>query len=123
MSIVSGATAPVFDMAGARFTGLASPSRGARETGTWRVSMGPGTEPLFHRMTREEILVAVAGRARLHIGGKEHDLVAGDCAIVPPDTEFALSNPHAEPFEAVVVLPVGGSAVIDGAAFSPPWAA
>ena len=122
MSIVSGASAPVFDMAGSRFTGLASPSRGARETGTWRVRMAPATEPLFHQMTREEILVAIAGRARLHVGGEEHDLVAGDCAILPPDTDFALSNPHGEPFEAVVVLPIGGAAVIDGKPFNPPWA-
>lgn len=123
MTIVQGATAPVFNVGGTRFTGLASPSRGARETGAWRVRMAPGTEPVFHHLTREEILVAISGRARVHIDGKAQDLAAGDCAIVSAGTEFALSNPHDEPFEAVAVLPVGGAAVVDGKSFNPPWAA
>jgi mannose-6-phosphate isomerase-like protein (cupin superfamily) len=123
MTVVTGATAPVFEMNGTRFTGLASPLRGASETGAWRIAMAAATPPFFHRMTREEILVATAGGARLHIGGVERDVAAGDCVIVPADTEFAISNPHATPFEAVVILPVGGTGVVAGEYFDPPWAA
>jgi mannose-6-phosphate isomerase-like protein (cupin superfamily) len=67
--------------------------------------------------------VATAGRARATIAGAEHDLVAGGAVIVPAETDFALSNPHREPFEAVAILPIGGQARIgDEPPFTPPWA-
>ncbi len=123
MTIIHSADAPTFQVPGVHFTGLASPRRGARETCAWRVSIAPGTEPTTHRVTREEIFVAVAGAAEVHINGAVHALAAGDAAIIPADTDFALGNAGAEPFEAVVVLPVGGQAMHPGSApFTPPWA-
>jgi mannose-6-phosphate isomerase-like protein (cupin superfamily) len=51
-------------------------------------------------------------------------VVAGDSLVVPAGAAFSLSNPGASVFEAVVVLPVGGQAVVgDEAPFTPPWAA
>jgi hypothetical protein len=48
--------------------------------------------------------------------------LAGDALIVPAGQRFSLANPTAELFEAVVVLPVGGRALLaDGAPFAPPW--
>ena len=124
MKIIDAADAPAFDMPGVRFTGLAAPSRGARETAAWRIAVEAGTPARFHQVTREEIFIATGGRARFHIGGREHELVAGGCAIVPPNVDFALSNPFDAPFEAVVVFPVGGQAMLAGEApFVPPWAA
>lgn len=124
MTIIDIAEAPVFDIPGTRFTGLASPLRGSRENSVWRVSVAPGTEPRFHRVTREEIFVALTGTGQIHVGGAVHDLTAGSVAVVPPATDFALSNSGTEPFEALVVLPVGGQAVLPGEApFTPPWAA
>ena len=123
MPVIPASDAPNFDLPGVRFTGLASPSRGARETAVWRLSMAPATEPLTHRLTREEIFVAIAGKARFKIGAEEFDVAAGGAVIVPQDTDFALSNPHDAPFEAVAVLPVGGCARIgDAPPFTPPWA-
>jgi len=123
MSHIAPEDAVAFSVAGVAFAGLASPSRGARETSAWRLRMEPGTPPTPHRLTREEILVAIAGRARAAIGGAEKDLVAGGAVIVPAETDFALSNPYDEPFEAVAILPVGGQARIGGdAPFTPPWA-
>ena len=123
MPVIPASDAPSFDIPGVRFTGLASPSRGARETAVWRLAMAPATEPLTHRLTREEIFVAIAGKARFRIGADEFDVAAGGAVIVPADTDFSLSNPHDEPFEAVAVLPVGGRAKIgDAPPFTPPWA-
>ena len=123
MTIIHSAAAPVFSLPGVRFFGLASPKRGARETCAWRVRLDPGTEPTVHRLTREEIFVAVSGSAHVHLHGVVHVVAAGDAAIIPPDTDFALGNPGAEPFEAVVVFPVGGQAMHPGQApFTPPWA-
>ena len=124
MSCIAPEDAVVFTLPGISFTGLVAPSRGARETSAWRLRLEPGTPPTPHRLTREEVLVAIAGRARASIGGAEHDLVAGGAVIVPAETEFALSNPHDGPFEAVAILPVGGQARIgEEAPFTPPWAA
>ena len=123
MPIISARSAPTFDIPGVTFTGLAAPSRGASENSVWRVAMRPGTPANIHRLSREEILVAISGSARVSIDGTESEFTAGSAVIVPPDTEFALYNPGTEPFEAVAVLPVGGQAMIgDAPPFTPPWA-
>ena len=113
-----------------RMTMLASPRsrcpaavKTTKLPSAWRLRLEPGTPATPHRLTREEVLVAIAGRARASIGGAEHDLVAGGAVIVLAETEFALSNPHDAPFEAVAILPVGGQARIgEEAPFTPPWA-
>src|SRR5262245_13320097 len=121
MSCIAPQEAVIFTLPGIEFAGLAAPSRGARETAAWRIRVAAGTPSTPHRLTREEILVATAGRARATIGGAEHDLVAGGAVIVPAETEFGLANPHDQPFEAVAILPVGGQARIgEQPPFTPP---
>jgi quercetin dioxygenase-like cupin family protein len=123
MPIIHSDDAPSFDIPGVRFIGLAAPSRGARETAVWRVKIDPSAKPLPHRVTREEVFVAISGAARFTIGEEVFDVAAGGAVIVPADTDFALSCLSAGPFEAVVALPVGGQAKLaDGQPFTPPWA-
>ena len=126
MPIVTASAAPSFNLPGVPgvvFTGLAAPSRGAQENAVWRVVMQPGTPANVHRLSREEVLIAIRGSARVSIDGVQTDIEAGSAVIVPPDTDFALFNPGSEPFEAIAVLPVGGQATVPGAApFTPPWA-
>lgn len=118
--------APVFEIPnapGVKFTGLASPKRGSKDTSAWRVSVAPGTPGTPHSVTREEIFVAIRGEALFTIAGKRHTLAAGGAIVVPAGTEFSLANESAVEFEAVVVFPVGGQAVMPGGAtFTPPWA-
>ena len=124
MTIVHPSRTSTFDIPGVTFTGLAAPSRGSRESAVWHVRMSPGTPPAPHRLTREEVIVAVRGDARVRIGDVEADLPEGCAVIVPADVDFTLFNPGGTEFEAIAVLPVGGMAVIAGAApFTPPWAA
>jgi mannose-6-phosphate isomerase-like protein (cupin superfamily) len=123
MTVIAPAAAAVFEIPGARFTGLASPRRGSCETCVWHVRIEAGSEPRFHKVTREEIFVALSGSAEVHLGGQVLDLVPGGAAIIPADTEFAIANSGDVPFEAVVAFPVGGEAVVAGEApFVPPWA-
>ena len=123
MTVVSPSKTSTFDIPGVTFTGLAAPSRGARENAVWRVRMLPGTPPNPHRLTREEVIVAVSGNARVLIDGVESELPEGSAVIVPPDTEFSLFNPGQTMFEAIAVLPVGGKAILpDAPPFTPPWA-
>ncbi len=123
MRIIAPEAAPVFNMDGLRVTGLASPRRGAVDCAAWRIEVAPGTPPTMHWVTREEIFIAISGRALVHFGGETHALDAGGAAIIPANAEFALSNPNADVFEAVAVLPVGGQAGMgDAPPFTPPWA-
>ena len=124
MTMILAEDAPRFDLHGAQFTALAAPSRGARETAVWRLSLAPGAVPVPHQLTREEIFIALSGAAEVTLDAKRFVLPAGAALIVPPDTDFSLANAGPAPFEAVVVLPVGGMARLgDQEPFTPPWAA
>lgn len=109
---------------GLAVTGHASPSAGASETSVWRLTLAPGTpggDP--HSVTREEIFVCLSGRAVVQLDAGERILAAGDTLILPPDTQFSLGNPYREPFEAMVVFPIGGQAKTVHGMMTPPWAA
>lgn len=121
MPIIHGATAPVFHMPEATFTGLASPSRGASETCVWRLLVHPGARSAEHSFNHEEVLIATGGRAVASLAGASHEVAAGDAVIVPAHTTFSLANPGEEPFAAVVALPVGALARMpDGQTLVPP---
>lgn len=122
MKLIRREEAAVFTLPGLTVTGLASPRRGAAETCVWRIAVAPGAPGVPHRVTREEIFVALSGHAVVTIEGAQHELHAGDAIVVPPHTLFALANPSPEPFEAMVSFPVGGRAVTDDGTFCPPWA-
>ena len=112
------------DLPGARFTTLASPSRGSAETSVWQVELLPGADAVPHSVTREEIFVALAGSAIATLDGVAQVVLAGDTLVLPPATDFTIEAAGDEPFRALVCLPVGGQAVIAGnAPFTPPWAA
>ena len=126
MPLIRHADAPVFKLPnapGVTFTGLVSPKRGSQDVSTWHVRIEGGTPGAPHSVTREEVFVAIAGEALFTIAGKEHRVSTGDAIVVPPHTPFSLANPGPDPFEAVVVFPVGGQAVVEGVPpFTPPWA-
>ena len=86
MPVIPAAEAPTFRLPDAPwtvFTGLASPSRGARETSVWRVALGPGTPPSTHSLDHEEVIVALTGQAVAQLGGDEYSVGPGDAIIVP----------------------------------------
>ena len=122
MPIIKSSAAPVFEIPGLRVAGLAAPSRGAQETCVFRITIAPGSPGAHHSVDREEIFVGLTGQARVELGSEASALAPGDALVVPAGQSFSLSNPSAEPFTALVVLPVGGKAMMPGAeAFSPPW--
>jgi len=123
MPLIKSSAAPTFEVPQLSVLGLASPSRGARETCVWRITVAPGTPGTPHAVDREEIFVALAGRALVELGDETAALHPGDAFIVPAGQSFSLSNPGEQPFMALAVLPVGGRATLPGGEpFSPPWA-
>jgi len=120
---ISKDAAPTFTIPGLTVTGLAAPSRGATETSVWALEIAPETPGTPHAVDREEVFVAVSGRAAVELSGREIDFEAGEALIVPAGEPFAIANPHAEPFRAVAATPVGCHAVLPGGErFLPPWA-
>jgi quercetin dioxygenase-like cupin family protein len=124
MPFIAADAAPAFELHGAAFTGLASPSRGARENAVWLVTLTDTAQAVAHTLSREETLVCLEGRATARLGADVHEMTPGSALVIPPGVEFSIRNPHATAFKAVAVLPVGGQATIAGQpAFTPPWAA
>ena len=107
----------------ARFTSLATPSRGASEVSVWRVEFDPGLPGVTHQLTRGEVFVVESGRLTVLLGETSSEAAAGDTIVVPPDTDFALAAAGDEPAIALCVLPAGGQARMPGGEpFTPPWA-
>lgn len=122
MPVIRAETAPKFTLPGLHVTGLAAPSRGSRETSVWRLRLEPDAPGAVHSVDREEIFVALSGRAVATLGGEEVELRAGDALVVPAGHSFALATRGAEAFEAVALVPVGALASMpEGEPFAPPW--
>ncbi len=124
MTYLPAAATTRHELPGVVFMAMVSPQKGSTANSVWRLTVAPGTPGTAHQLTKEEIIIATAGQARVTIDGKRHDVRPGDTIIVPALTDFSLSNEGHEAFEAIAVFPVGGQAIIgDGPAFTPPWAA
>ncbi|MEO8758875.1 MAG: cupin domain-containing protein [Devosia sp.] len=122
MPKIDNSAPPSFDVPGVTFTGIAAPSRGSSETAVWRARLVPGVPSPLHHMTREEIIIATSGTGLVRLAGEEHLLNPGDAFAVPAFTDFQLEPSGSEPFEAMVILPVGGRGVIGTEpSFRPPW--
>jgi quercetin dioxygenase-like cupin family protein len=122
MPIVFAPDEPTHQVGPARFTSLATPSRGSTDTAVWMVELEAGAPGTPHSLTREEIFVVLAGSAHVQMDGEVGVAGAGDAIVLPPGVRFELSNPGSTPARLVCVLPVGGEARLDdGTTFAPPW--
>ncbi|HST66570.1 MAG TPA: cupin domain-containing protein [Mycobacteriales bacterium] len=121
MPVVTATDAPVFDTGGAVITGLAAPSRGAKDSAAWRVRFRPDQPSPAHELSHEEVFVVLAGAVTAVFADREETAHEGGALIVPAGTRFSLVA-RSGPAEAVCVLPVGGTASTDAGPFTPPWA-
>jgi quercetin dioxygenase-like cupin family protein len=122
MPILNAPPEPTHALPHARFTSLATPQRGTRETSVWRVRLESGGEPARHSVTREEIFVVLSGTARVLWDDASQEARPGDAIVVPADVPFALDCAGPEPVELLCCLPVGGQARLGDQLFTPPWA-
>jgi len=123
MPVLRAPAAPTHDLGHARFTSLATPSRGSTDTSVWTVEILPGAPATPHSLTKEEVFVVLEGTASVRIAGDDGQAQAGDAIVVPAGAEFELANGGAGPLRLVCCLPVGGQGrLADGSTFVPPWA-
>ena len=122
--LVRAADAPVFLLPGTRIVGHTSPSRGARELSTWRLTLDPGASSPAHTLTREEVFIQLSGRMELVLDGEAMVLDPGDAVAVAAGRSLRVSNPFAEPADAIACVPAGMEArLADGTALgTPEWA-
>ena len=122
MPIIQAPLAPTHEMGGARFTSLATPSRGSSDTSVWTVEISPGSPGVPHTLTREEVFVVLSGTARVRIADEVQTAGPGDAIVVPVDTPFQLTNNGSAVLRLLCCMPVDGQACVDGTTFTPPWA-
>ena len=121
MAVITATEAPTFDASGATITGLASPSRGSTDTAAWRVRFDPDQPSPPHALSREEIFIVLQGALTARFSDREETATAGGALIVAPGERFTLVTVES-PAEAVCIMTVGGQAIAEGVAFTPPWA-
>ncbi|MEP6650044.1 MAG: cupin domain-containing protein [Lapillicoccus sp.] len=123
MAVIPTPTEATHRLGPARFTALATPSRGSQETALWRVELAPNTPASPHSLTREEVFVVLDGEASVRIGGVPASAHPGDAIVVPADVDFELANNADLPLTLLCCLPVGGQGRMPGGEpFTPPWA-
>jgi mannose-6-phosphate isomerase-like protein (cupin superfamily) len=83
----------------------------------------PRSRVTAHALDREQIFVALSGGAVATFADSHDRVDAGGALIVPARREFVISNSDPGTFEAVVILPAGPLATVDGTEMVPPWAA
>ena len=123
MPIIRAADAPVFELPGVTFTGLAAPSRGSAELCAWRLTVSPGLEsPDAHTLDHDEVFVVTRGRIRLTPDSEAAG--PGDAVVIPAGQPVQLVNPDQEPAEVIVAIRAGftGKAADGSTIATPPWA-
>lgn len=121
MAVIHAAGARVHELHGVRFTALASPSSGSTELMAWQTEVPVGAPVTPHQVTREELVVVLAGRAEVLCGDTVGEATAGDLIVVPPDTDFAVGNAGDEPLRLLACMPIAGQARLGGEATTLPW--
>ena len=123
MPIVFAKNAREFNIPNVTFTSRAAPTVGSKENSVWQFRIAPNSPATIHQLTREEIIVALAGQAVVTLGDQTTKIGRGDTIIVPPNIDFGLANESNADFEGVTVIPVGTQAKMrNEPPFTPPWA-
>jgi quercetin dioxygenase-like cupin family protein len=123
MPVVRTEEAKVHELHGARFVSYANPTTGSRELCAWRTEVPAGTTGQAHTVTREEILLVLAGSLRFTVDGETHALAVGDVLIANPGSTLRVDNESDAPAHIWATTSVGLEAVMaDGTRVRPPWA-
>jgi quercetin dioxygenase-like cupin family protein len=122
MSILRSDDAPEFDLNGIMLRGGASPSRGATETMTWRITLRPGQRLPEHTHDHEEVFHVVEGSLTTSLDGDESGVAAGDTVVIPAGVRHTSFTDDASTATLLSIMPSGTVMIRDGGErVSPPW--
>ena len=121
MPVIRAAEAPQFDLPGAQFTVLASPSLGSEGLCAWRLRLATGPrDDAPHTLDRDEVFMVLSGTVQLTPGGEK--LSAGDAAVVPAGEPIQVRNLGDSDAEIHVAITAGFTGTMaDGTKVQPPW--
>jgi mannose-6-phosphate isomerase-like protein (cupin superfamily) len=88
-------------------TGLATPSRGAKEGFVAGQRTRPGGHGPLHQHDVEEDTLLLEGAAEVQVAEKTVRMEPGDVLIVPADTLHQMRNPRPEPTEYLITSRAG----------------
>jgi len=122
MPILRSDDAPAFDLNGIEIRGGAAPSRGATETMTWRITLGPGQRLPDHTHDHEEVFHVVEGSLITSLDGEESRVSAGDTVVIPAGVRHTSFTDEASTGTLLSIMPAGTVMIRpDGERVSPPW--
>lgn len=122
MPLVQHSDVREFELMGNFMSGLATPSRGARQLEVWWAKTAPGAATPPHRHTDEEVIVFLRGRGEAHAGGNTVRFEAPCTLILPANELHQLVNTGTEILEAIAVVPIGSKVFdADGNEMPLPW--
>jgi quercetin dioxygenase-like cupin family protein len=122
MPILRSEDAPEFDLNGIALRGGASPSRGATETMTWRITFAPGQRLPEHTHDHEEVFHVVEGELTASLDGEETRVRAGDTVVIPVGVRHTSFTDDATSALLLSIMPTGTVMIrADGERVSPPW--
>jgi quercetin dioxygenase-like cupin family protein len=124
MPILRFEDAPRFDLNGIAVRGLASPSRGATETMTYRVDLASAQRLPEHRHDHEEVFHVLEGRLTVSLDGEETMLGPGDTVMIPAGVSHLSYTAEGDEASLLAVMPSGTIMIRpDGERVGPPWGA
>lgn len=122
MPVVREQDAVQHQLHGATFHSFVAPASGSSELCAWRLDVAAGTTGMPHRVSREEVLLVLAGELTATIDDAGTVVRAGEVAFVPAGARFSVDNVSGAPATAWVTTTVGLEATMaDGSTISPPW--
>lgn len=108
---------------GVRHATWAGGAEGLKTLSLWRQTLAPGAATPPHSHSCEEVVMCLAGRGEVHIGGEVHRFGPHQTVVLPADVPHQIFNTGSEPLEMTAVfgatpVPV---ALPDGSTLELPW--
>jgi mannose-6-phosphate isomerase-like protein (cupin superfamily) len=123
MTILRGPKTFTHELGPVKFTSLATPSLGTKETALWRIEVPVGSPPTPHSLTAEELFLVLAGSALVGMNDELQTAYEGDVIVVPANVVFTLENAGDEVLKLISCMPIAGQVQMGDMTFTPPWIA
>jgi len=123
MHVIDNASIAPTGLAGITHRTLASRADGLRSLSVWLQTMEPGAATPPHRHDCDEVVVVLAGRGELHVGGEVRPFGPEQTIVLPAEVDHRIVNSGTEPLRTLAALAATPVGVIlpDGTPFALPW--
>ncbi len=123
MYIVDNAAITTTALPGITHRTLASRADGLTSLSVWMQTIEPGAATPPHRHDCDEVVVILAGRGRLHIGGEVQPFGPDQTIVLPAEVDHQIVNSGDAPLRTLAAFAATPVQVLlpDGTPFPLPW--